>query len=288
MAERKKQQPDLNVKWIYAYVLVRSTNDRHKLLGIRLLKGKQALSPPCSGRRVCTIDRFNDVVVVVRHWLYRSISLLFVWGQRGGMTASDSSVLHAHTLSTHKTKSWWIRSSTWRTACTPSRSPTTPWVRLSMLLMTTLLWTRPNAWLLARCSRACMPSPPTNRPVVRGQGGGGPAAAQEPRPPLRQRAAPLRQGRAGCVVRLFCRDVYCAPPRSRDKFSVTSHARSHTRTRSRSQAGPRRGGGRGAWAGRCHGRHPSWGVFGGRRAAGRPMKDRRKEKDGRSAQNGGK
>lgn len=75
MAERKKPQPDLNAKWIYAYVLVRSTNDRHKLLGIRLLKGKQALSPAFSA------DGLNDVVVGVRDWLYRLINLLFVGGR---------------------------------------------------------------------------------------------------------------------------------------------------------------------------------------------------------------
>lgn len=46
-AERKKSQPDLNVKWIYAYVLVRSSNDRHKLLGVRLLKGAHASNGAC-------------------------------------------------------------------------------------------------------------------------------------------------------------------------------------------------------------------------------------------------
>lgn len=36
--ERKKPSPDLNVKWIYAYVLVRSADARHKTVGIHLLK----------------------------------------------------------------------------------------------------------------------------------------------------------------------------------------------------------------------------------------------------------
>lgn len=48
-AERKKPQPDLNVKWIYAYVLVRSAHDRHKQLGVRLLNG--ACAPRACLRR---------------------------------------------------------------------------------------------------------------------------------------------------------------------------------------------------------------------------------------------
>ncbi|TFJ82383.1 hypothetical protein NSK_006294 [Nannochloropsis salina CCMP1776] len=36
-AERKKAKPDLNVKFIYAYVLTMSNSERHKSMGMRLL-----------------------------------------------------------------------------------------------------------------------------------------------------------------------------------------------------------------------------------------------------------
>lgn len=39
-AERKKSKPDLNVKFVYAYVLSRSSMERHKVTGIRLLNGR--------------------------------------------------------------------------------------------------------------------------------------------------------------------------------------------------------------------------------------------------------
>ena len=38
-SERKKPNPDLNVKFVYAYVLSRSSMERHKITGIRLLNG---------------------------------------------------------------------------------------------------------------------------------------------------------------------------------------------------------------------------------------------------------
>jgi len=43
-AERKSGNPDLNAKFIYAYVLCMSASDRHKKLGIRLMNGE------CGGR----------------------------------------------------------------------------------------------------------------------------------------------------------------------------------------------------------------------------------------------
>jgi hypothetical protein len=39
-AERKKANPDLNAKFIYAYVLCMSASERHKTLGLRLLNGE--------------------------------------------------------------------------------------------------------------------------------------------------------------------------------------------------------------------------------------------------------
>lgn len=39
--EKAKESPDLNAKYSYAFVLCKSGSDRHQVMGIRLMQGKE-------------------------------------------------------------------------------------------------------------------------------------------------------------------------------------------------------------------------------------------------------